>query len=477
MNRIQVARKGKELAPSGYRKWIGLLIGVFYAVTFYGFLFLSREALRLFAITRDYDIPILNSEEQQFYNIWLALLAGILAQSQVICYWKDYPNKVFAPRDYRRKVILNDSNVLTWYFMHWMAKIVVVISSFFYMPFSSDHYALGFYPQFKYLFILLLLVLFLQPWLSIRRIYKDRALKYMGLAFLFISLNALAISRIKWIDVDGINNMFLDKNIVYKHNIELPEIEQFENYYLKSFDEVLYVFSDTLEDKLNTRIVLNESYVRKKDLLEEIHNLQDKKRESDRSKTSFKLFIDKEICMGELHQIHKLLKQAEIRKVHYAVLPVDKAFDNRYYRITTWRAYLPLFYPDENLEWFTIGLNKITSIIEVSLYENGLSINNKSVGYADFKDELKKWIRPGERYLVRLCIADNSSFNSYAQAKAAMRLTFEELRLNYLNDNYSRGMSFDAYENELVKEAINSFPKSIFELHEEYFELFDVKQN
>ena len=60
---------------------IGLLLGLFFAFTFYSFLYLVRETFRILSLTETYDLWILTDKEVRFYNLIFAFISVIIGQA------------------------------------------------------------------------------------------------------------------------------------------------------------------------------------------------------------------------------------------------------------------------------------------------------------------------------------------------------------------------------------------------------------
>ena len=148
----------------------------------------------------------------------------------------------------------------------------------------------------------ILIVLFLQTWVTIRRVYKQKALKWMLYSAAIISVLAFALSKINLIDYQRINQICLEKNISHKYKLELAEIEtsKFSFSYRISNDIFLVNPLDTTFSK-NPRIIFNGKDL-SLDEFEQVLSLYSKSlRESliyEYSRFTFKIHIDKTIKMS-----------------------------------------------------------------------------------------------------------------------------------------------------------------------------------
>jgi hypothetical protein len=56
-----------------HRFIVGILIGLFYAFTFYSFMYITRESFRLLSSDENYSLWVLNDKEVNFYNLFFCI--------------------------------------------------------------------------------------------------------------------------------------------------------------------------------------------------------------------------------------------------------------------------------------------------------------------------------------------------------------------------------------------------------------------
>jgi hypothetical protein len=208
----------EEKFPTIKREYIilSIVVGLFYSFVFYSFLYLLREIIRLYSISDEYGILILSDKEVNFYNLFFAFLSLILAQSICLLLWFDKTRKVFEKRNIYKSAIINDQIFLNSCFLSWFSRVATLYALFIVcLPIGGFH-VFSLYPRYNYLFILFLIVLFLQSWVTIRRAYKRKALKWMLFSATIISVLAFGLSRINLVNYQKINQIYLEKNIAHK---------------------------------------------------------------------------------------------------------------------------------------------------------------------------------------------------------------------------------------------------------------------
>nr|WP_321405574.1 hypothetical protein [uncultured Carboxylicivirga sp.] len=443
---LETRQPPKKLCESTFHLWLGLITGFLYAFALYGFLFMSRETLRLFAINSEYDLPVLNEEEQLFYNLFAGLLAGVLAQSVVLRFWIDKPMQVFTNHDHRRRVILNDAGVLPWYFMHWMAKIVLVIANFFYVC-TTDYYILSFYPAFWFLFILILVVLFLQPWIAVRRIYKNKAFKMIGLAFAIIAINGFFLSKINIIDIESINKFFLSKNIRNEYHLQLPEVYDPEEYYLRDGDEVLYM---VLSSRGEPTIFFNQKEYSFDQLTQEIEKINPNI--SWTRDVIYRLNIDQRCNYKDVLRLKRVFQLVGIHRVFYSVLPVQREFDDRYY--TRWG--MSDYIPSSKVPQPPFLDNSKLKHTDIKLTPTKVLINNIDKDNL-WQQELKNKLKEYSQLLIHFYCEDDVPFGVYIQFKDELKGIIREVRMNYLQQYYGKKDDYSDYTFTVQKEAREKF--------------------
>ncbi|MEZ4933732.1 MAG: hypothetical protein R2788_16625 [Saprospiraceae bacterium] len=226
----------------------GLIIGFFYAFTMYSLLYLARECFRLFSVTENFDLWVLSDEEVNFYNLIFAFIAVIFGQYICFSFWLDRPKKLYGKQNHRRITIVNDQRVLNWFFISWFSKVAILYGIFFGDVFKGGFYVFSFYPDYIYLFVLFIIVLFLQTWNTIRLVNKRKSLKWLFVSFVIVSIVSFAFSKINLINYKAINAKILSKNIYHKYHLEIPEAEYFERLDQLSLVKRIYLVMPKVED-------------------------------------------------------------------------------------------------------------------------------------------------------------------------------------------------------------------------------------
>lgn len=443
----------------------GILLAIIVAFAFYALSCIGRESLRYLSITDDYDLWVLSDREVNFYNLISAFIAVIIAQSTFITFLFDRPGKLFEKKHYLRTSIINDQRFLNLSFIHWFVKIAFIIALFYGITVPGGFYVFNLYPSCNYIFILLIIVLFLQTWVTIRRKFKRKSIKWVFISAITLSLFAFILSRINFIDYKAINQICLQKNIIYTYNINLPESDwtEIENRDFK--EKRIYLVNENSEPILiidNEKIKIekiNEAIFRSYDDIEIIETLMQ----------TYKLVISQEQKMEAVNKLKAELSKAGIRRIAYAVIPSRIKYDKRYYRDSEIRLFLPYTTSENFIDHYN-DAHLFENIIEIETSDNkNFIVNKRLLSDKNLKLHLKRIIIENPDYIFKYNIKDNNTFSEYIKTYSFLKETIQELREDYSINKYKMGYTL---LDEHIKIKINEkYPFRIIEITEDSINL------
>ena len=415
---------------------ISIIAGLFFAFVFYSFLYLSREIIRVLSITDKYDIFVLSDKEVVFYNLFFAFLSLIFAQSICLSQWFGKPRKVFEKGNIYKSAIVNDQLFLNTLFLYWFTRVATLYALFMVVTPLGGFYVFSFYPKYNYLFILFLIVLFLQTWVSIRRIYKRKALKWMLLSATTISVLAFALSRINLVDYQKINQICFEKNIEQKYNLELAEVEveALDYFYpLRGSDIYLVRHQSDIAEFENPLIIFRGNELSFDDLEHNILLYLELVYDHPRL-LRFPLYIDRSIKMSFVNRLKEIMSSVEIGTVGYAAIPKNREFDKRYYSnysnyYSVWRLISQKAYKQASLEGF--------EHLSVCYVNDSLKINNITCTSKDFYLKLIQQIETNDNYLLLFSVDEEMIFDDYIFVLSEFRRAVKTLRNEYAIKYYS----------------------------------------
>ncbi len=447
---------------------MGLFAGLFFAFCFYAFLYLTRESFRIVTITDDYNLWILTDKEVSFYNLIFAFISVIFAQAVCFAFWFGRPRKIFSKRKFQHIAIVNDQSALNTYFIAWFSKLAFVFVLFFGLISKGGYYVFSLYPKYNYLFILVIIVLFLQTWNSIRRTYKQYSIKWMFISMITVSTIAFGLSKVNLIDYKSINNIALQKNIPLKYDLEVPESNCYEiELENRSLTKDIYVVKNKQEENSIPQIFIDNQKVNLKGLGLKIREFQSSVNEYDIYSCAYHLYIDKTIKMDFLNELKKEMSIIDALKIAYAIVPTNVQYDKRYYKDYTFRFRFPK-YDSENysiLDRYK-ELNKFENIIEIKNTDSGeFKVNGITYSIGSLKQIIKENINRNPNYIVKFYINENVDFSGYFNVISKIKEAVDELRNEYSLVAYLK--DFENLETEQMNETIEKYSFRIFEITNE----------
>ncbi|WP_020533878.1 hypothetical protein [Flexithrix dorotheae] len=203
--------------------YAGLFLGLSSAFALYLFSTFLQQILRLSSIVFSINLWELTIEEYNFYNYFFAVFAGIYGLNQTFNFWlKSSKSDIFFKYKYQKVNILTDINALFWVFILVFSRFALFYGQYF--NWNRQFYVINLYPNYNYLFILILVVLFLQLWTSFLKIYGRKTYKLMVFSLLSIGLFSMVITKIQFIDFFKIDQHFLASRFESQYRFNLPTL-------------------------------------------------------------------------------------------------------------------------------------------------------------------------------------------------------------------------------------------------------------
>ncbi|WP_396589923.1 hypothetical protein [Allomuricauda sp. R78024] len=455
------------IQKSNFTFFSGIIVGTCYAVTFYFLLYMSREILRVFHISDFFDIWILSEEEVNFYNLFYAFLSTILGQSICFSIWFERPKRIYEKNYRHRMQIVTDHKVLNWFFLAWFSKLAVMYAVLFSTSYTSaDFYVFSFYPKYNYLFVLIIVVLFLQTWVGFLRKYKFIGFKWMLGSALIISLMSFGLSRINIVDYKSLNEYVLSKNIYHQHNLELPESDYFEIQNNQERIERIYMID--IHDSLNSEplLIMDSEYFSFETLPDKILEEKNRRWSGIRNSVQFQLNISPSIKMDYLQLLKKELANLNISYLSYGVVPKDFELDRKYYK--NYMFSMVNQYHSKNFHGSEKGHFEI--LVEL-IHSNVYLLNNKQISASEFREHIKDLIKKHPDYVITISFNKDTIFKDYFFVVQNSFAAVLDLRNAQSIEVF--GESYDELYYEKQKELIQEYPLRIIEVKKGAFPIFE----
>ncbi len=198
------------------------------------------------------------------------------------------------------------------------------------MTFWGGHYVFSFYPDYNYLFYLILAVLFLQSWNNFRLLFAKQSLKWVLISAIILGLFSFTLSKVNFIDQEAFQKRKLEASIYYKYDFELPRSDYYKrtNGYLSTKLELVL---DSSEVGSTYVILLNNHKISLNNLRNEIQIISRNIPDYYLSRGNIHLFIDNRISIEFVEKVKAEIARTDVYKIYYMVVPLNPEYDVRYY--------------------------------------------------------------------------------------------------------------------------------------------------
>lgn len=394
------------------RFWIGLIIGILYAIIIYAFLFVGREVIRLgFILPGYYDVWILTDIEVHFYNLYFAFVSVFFGQAACFNYWINYPKKFLEKNNYhyRKTSVLGDlfglSNVHFLYF----TKLGALYGIFF--GGTLGFYVFSLFSFIKYILIFIIIVLFFEQWKTLRLIYPRKSLKWMGVSMVTLILLSFGLSRINIIDYKMINEGYLKSRVDYNYKLNIPYSNFTREVIRKYLTEDLYfVYPKNQVDTAKfPAIIFRHKKIELTDLDSIITSFNSEYSDVVTSQLSMVLHIDKDIPYKYVKKLKDEISKSKINRTLFRT--TNKKIQNIPSYIQP--AGIPLML--HNQDSVNISPNGLFENSYIKIYPDKLTFNNNQVPFNNLNRLIINKIKESRNYIFYLDINKNCNYNDYIQ--------------------------------------------------------------
>ena len=466
----------KPTIPSSiakYRYIVGAVIGLFLAFSLYSLQFMTREAFRWHSISDD-DLWLLSDSEVSFYNLIFAFIAVIIGQSFCFVYWFDRPSRVFNLYPGRLRSIVHDQRFFNWYFLAWFSKVATTCGLLFGTAGLGGFYMISLYPHFNYLFVLIIVVMFLQVWNTLLLTFKKKAYKWMMVSILVVSTLSFGLSNIDIVDYKTLNEKIVNKRLDVKYHLRLPiskayEIATFRYEAHMPIISIVKPRGDQDEDSGPILFVGN----RKCDIAAlpaEVERITVRLPQEVQDRMPVYLMVDKDTPMKYVHRVTRALALADIQFLRYIVVPPEDRYDKRYY-IFQERTHLSKFNQSHFLFDYEVNLEKLekySNKIEIQVSSVGYKIDDLTVAQKDLAEILLLKIEDNLDYAISINFNEGLTFENYFGAISAIYQAVFSLRDEEALQKHGIDFrSLDAYyQRDARRTIMNKYPLRYIEIWE-----------
>ena len=455
----------REFFPSRRLLILGMVLGAGLASAMYALMYYFREILRVLWSDPVYgDFMILSHGEVDFYNTVSAFTAVLFGQGVAFTCWFNRSRRKFGRLGRRIECIVSDLWPLNLFFFWMLVQTVVVAgTAFFWRP----QYEFGLYPDFNIYFVLMLVVLFLQQWVGIVRLFRRRAMKWMCVSAVVVSAAAFALSRINFIDYDAFNERMQRKNIYANYHIDWPVAAYTDhpdfrtqayipdgNIYVAGPKQAaagmaptvvmnnLICYSDPALNDISFREVSPDSVGAVVKRWQE-YKLRDTVYHAYPGRCIYRLKINRNIPMSVVGKLKTDLAAAGVGTVEFAVQPPEygpgesfRSYDDRLMLTMP----LPPYYaytPERLAEAFAESGRRYGPSFDIVESGNGICLlDGEPVRKTALKDAIKALVADNPDCLFRYHIDDDAVFQDYIDVMVSGLQAVHELRKEYAQRHY-----------------------------------------
>ncbi len=429
----------------GKREFLfGILIGLIFSLGFYSLVYVFREYLREISMYRSFNYCIVSDQRMFEYNLFTAYWALILGQSFSFNYWMTKPIPAVGIIRIRRKAILNDQRNLNWTAASAISRMAWVIGSFFFLLFPGAYDLLDGLSDYQFAFYLFILVLFLNSWVTIRRVFKRHSFRWMLVTAFTISVLAFGMANINLIDYNKVNERYLSAP---KYSIEMPSANynQFINFY--TFHHI-YIYKFKASSNNEPQITIRGKVVSKSELIHVLDSAYNATPAYSRMRMNVVLIIDKNVKLQFVQSIrYNIYLRTKIRRIFYGVAPKNTRQNKKYFIEEPRFVYMPPFADAWKIRAISPPLppppkpteHFYSNVINIAMDSVGrVKLNNKAIKLELLEDQLKKLVLHDSDYVFYIRVDSSMKFNDYVNLYDAINGSIYSIRNKLANKCWHR---------------------------------------
>lgn len=412
--------------------YIGIFLGILTTVTMYLFFTASREVLRvMFSESENYDLWILNDRETWFYNLVFAFISSNLGQGICFKTWFESPNRIFFNSyfNFKKKIIFNESMFFNVNFLNIFAKLAVVYAIWF----GENYCYLNFNISSKYNFvwILLVVVMHLEQWKTIRRIYRKNSIKGFLIFTSVIFAISFSLSFLNPVDSKSFNSKYLSKSVDYNYQLERPvsKYARVNFRYSLTFNLYFVYPKDNINHEEFPTILFENEKVELDHLAAAIEKELYKFDSRESQLVKVHIHCDKSTKMKHVNALKEQIAKAGIKLISLAVTPENIIYPAKVYRYHGLESSLPDYsYFKENLTE-QVATCKKGQILKIEiLSDNLVSVNDSFVKIENLQDYVEQFYNLNKLTGIEFKTQDNVEYGTYILVRDILNETINYLK-------------------------------------------------
>lgn len=318
---------------------------------------------------------------------------------------------------------------------------------------DSGYLTFRIFPNYVFMFVLMLVFLFFQTWITLRRFLGSPGLKWMLISFAVVTLSSFALSRYNPVDYKAINQAILSHNTFVEYDIELPESDHSVQSISKIWVEKLYVVQPENPSDSFPMLFFNDQQISAQELHENIIAIRSMYGEWESTRLTIQIIADQDLPMRYLNEVRNILIQARALRVVYAVVPETRDYPKSYYRYKGINSKLPPFTSDTSNQQCLDEFEEFSQIIHVYPFDDVSVVNDSLIALDQFKAYIMSNIFDNPDYVIVLHVSGDLSYADYIRHYAAIQSAVYDLREYESQNRYGKSF-YDIHwadENEILK--------------------------
>ncbi|OEK03983.1 hypothetical protein [Roseivirga misakiensis] len=454
----------------------GIMAGFLFSISFYGLLYIAREAFRI--MTSWYGgttLLELSPRENLLYNLFFASIAVIFGLQ--VCFKfiiENNLNHQSKKLRFRQRQAINDITSLSSIFLFFFAKTGTTLGIMFItIPLQYDIDLMGEFPLF---FILIPLSLFMNLWMTMSRTLGRFGLKWMAITFGIVCFTSISLAQINLLDYKTINDNIKSKSVELSNKLVVPRTFYYQRLIERQSRtiNIYLVLEDSASNK--PRMYWNDAQTEvqftevKQQYNIEIENFH----ETERASVNINLHIDKNVKMKYVGNLKEELRRLGIRKIFYSTAVKNSKYPSQYpyfKRLGIPDLLYPYYPKFENFldsaknidyskhsiflpesEYYRLNEVKQSNRIQIDLTYSSIRVNNETINWNKAKDLIKALrMRYNSNFLIILNSTEQTLYNDYIKIldlifSIDLELKNEFMMLNFDIPYRNKESRWDRYE-------------------------------
>jgi hypothetical protein len=402
---------------SSERYVIGIAVGIIFWLVFSLFLIGCRESMRIvFSIAEDNYLWILSKRETWFFNFISSMFASSLGLSICLKHWYEKPNLDSDPNfNYRRKGIINDISGLNAYVASVISKLVFVLA--IWSGTFSLHVKYKFYPDGNFIWILILVVMFLEQWKTIRRVFRNRANRAIIVSATISTIGSAIIAFWAPLDLEKVDKILISNSIPHNYTyipVTSNQTVRIQNRSLVTDLYFLYPKGQNPDQSIMPDLFTKMEQHYSLDQIQKLVNLEREYIDpKDQDQHTFLIHVDYRTPLLHIKKVHNELIQCGIKRIFYSSLPENSPLPYISGNPFGTQIQYNYFINNDLQDQRKTEEDKNNTILIKVMSLDLIYINGREVSLSQVEMEVLSYYRRAANWDIRILYSDSITFQDY----------------------------------------------------------------